>query len=137
MQKAIGAFILALAAVLLVVYVVVVSWNRGNAVFPSGSGDVLSAKIVSPRAGVVYTLSEGKALASIKVRVSGDPANGPYRLTVRDAQLDTFQESKVTTGAEKVFVFHLSIPGTGYFTVFVEDKNGNHATDRIAYSVNQ
>ena len=118
------------ALVAVAVRVIVVMWLNDN-------NSSMSVEIISPASGSSFVLHDGEATDPVKVVVSvnGDPENGPYRLIVRDAQLDTFQFDNVTTGTENSFVFTLSVPGTGFFTAFLRDKYGNHVDSHVAYSV--
>jgi len=123
----IGALV---AVVAVAVIVIVVMWLNDN-------NSSMSVKIVSPVSGSSFTLFDGEATDPIKVvvAVNGNPANGPYRLIGRDAQLHTFKVEDVPMGTEKTFTFVLSIPGTGFFTAFLADGQGRSVESHVSYSV--
>lgn len=105
-----------------------------NLVVSTGPSVVpMSVEIKSPANGQVFVIGQEVV---VKVVAKGNPATGPYRLVVRNAELATRTIENVSLGVELSFNFTLTMIGSGAFTAYLEGGGGSVET-YCSYSVRE
>ena len=88
-----------------------------NLVVSTGPPPQMSVEITVPASGQVFKIGD---VVTVKILPQGDPARGPYRLLVRDAELASRTIWGVTLGTEYSFDFTLTMMGDGFFTAYLK-----------------